>query len=51
MADRTLAPLRTAGRPVAEYVDGRGLDPVLAPRPHLHPVRTLGGTPVTDAAP
>ena len=51
MADRTLATLRTAGRPVAEYVDGRGLDPVLGPRPHLHPVRTLSGTPVTDARP
>jgi hypothetical protein len=36
---------------VAEYVDGRGLDPALAPRPHLHPVRTLAGTVVTDAQP
>ena len=36
---------------MAEYADGRGLDPTLAPRPHLHPVRTLSGTPVTDARP
>jgi Family of unknown function (DUF6807) len=47
----TLATLRLADTTVAEYVDGRGLDPVHAPRPHLHPVRTLGGVPVTDAQP
>jgi hypothetical protein len=47
----TLATLRLADTTVAEYVEGRGLDPVLAPRPHLHPVRTLGGIPVTDAQP
>ena len=51
MAERTLARLRLDGRNVAEYVDGSGLEPVLAPRPHLHPVRTLGGRPVTDAGP
>ncbi len=43
--------LRLDGRPVAEYADGRDLDPTLAPRPHLHPVLTLGGTPVSDAQP
>lgn len=47
----TLATLRVGDTTVAEYVDGRGLDPVLAPRPHLHPIRTLGGTLVTDAQP
>jgi hypothetical protein len=46
-----LAELRVDGRRVAEYVDGAGLEAVLAPRPHLHPVRTLGGRPVTDAVP
>jgi hypothetical protein len=46
-----LARLRVDGRPVAEYVDGADLAAVLAPRPHLHPVRTLGGRPVTDAVP
>jgi len=46
-----LARLRVGGMPVADYVDGGGLDPDLSPRPYLHPVRTLGGTPVTDALP
>ncbi|SNS26097.1 Methane oxygenase PmoA [Geodermatophilus saharensis] len=46
-----LATLAVGGVPVAEYADGGGLDPVLAPRPHLHPVRTLGGRTVTDAQP
>jgi hypothetical protein len=46
-----LATLRLGDATVAEYVDGSGLDPALAPRPHLHPIRTLGGTPVTDAQP
>lgn len=48
MADPTL---RLAGRPVAVYPDGHGLDPTRAPRPHLHPIRTLGGTAVTAAEP
>ena len=43
--------LRLAGTAVARYADGDGLDPTLAPRPHLHPVRTLAGTAVTDACP
>jgi hypothetical protein len=51
VAERALAALVLAGRTVAEYADGHGLDPTLAPRPHLHPVRTLGGTPVTAVAP
>jgi len=46
-----LAALEVAGRTVATYVDGADLDPVLAPRPHLHPVRTLGGRVVSDAVP
>lgn len=36
---------------VAEYRDGRRLAPTLAPRPYLHPVRTLGGVVVTDHLP
>lgn len=36
---------------VAEYVTAPDLDPALAPRPYLHPVRTLGGTVVTAARP
>ena len=51
MAEQGLTALVLAGRTVAEYRDGRGLDPTLVPRPHLHPVRTLGGTPVTAACP
>ena len=51
MAEQGLTALVLAGRTVAEYGDGRGLEPALVPRPHLHPVRTLGGTPVTAACP
>ena len=51
MAEPVLAALVLAGRTVAEYVGGRDLDPGLAPRPHLHPVHTLGGTAVTAVAP
>lgn len=39
------------GTTVARYDDGDALDPILAPRPYLHPVRTLAGTTVTDACP
>jgi Methane oxygenase PmoA len=46
-----LARLAVDGVPVAEYVDGAGLDRTLAPRPYLHPVRTLAGVVVTDARP
>ncbi|WP_431915776.1 PmoA family protein [Micromonospora wenchangensis] len=36
---------------VARYVLCPDLDPEHGPRPYLHPVRTLAGTPVTDALP
>jgi predicted dehydrogenase len=36
---------------VAEYRDGSRIAPTLAPRPYLHPVRTLGGVVVTDHLP
>jgi hypothetical protein len=51
VAEPILARLRLDGRPVADYIDGSGLDPALSPRPYLHPVRTLGGILVTDAQP
>jgi hypothetical protein len=41
--------LRVAGWEVATYVEEPALDIRLAPRPYLHPVRTLAGVPVTDA--
>ncbi|TCB98619.1 hypothetical protein E0H26_09135 [Micromonospora zingiberis] len=37
--------------PVARYVLAPDLDAKHGPRPYLHPVRTLAGTPVTDALP
>ncbi|WP_341716123.1 PmoA family protein [Micromonospora sp. FIMYZ51] len=37
--------------PVARYVLAADLDAKHGPRPYLHPVRTLAGTPVTDALP
>jgi hypothetical protein len=43
--------LRVAGRVVAEYVVEPEVDPTHGPRPYLHPVRTLGGTTVTDVLP
>jgi hypothetical protein len=43
--------LRLEDRVVAEYVVNPMLEPTLAPRPYLHPVRTLGGTVVTDFMP
>ncbi|MFI6348673.1 PmoA family protein [Streptomyces sp. NPDC050560] len=39
------------GRAVARYETEGPADPRLAPRPYLHPVRTLGGTVVTEALP
>jgi hypothetical protein len=36
---------------VAEYHPQPDIDPLLGPRPYLHPVRTLGGVVVTDALP
>jgi hypothetical protein len=41
--------LRIGDAEVASYVVDPGLDIRLGPRPYLHPVRTLGGVPVTDA--
>lgn len=46
-----LAQLEVAGTQVARYVDGAGTSALDSPRPHLHPVRTLGGVVVTDTAP
>ncbi|QFG23241.1 DUF6807 family protein [Actinomadura sp. WMMB 499] len=43
--------LRVDGREVAAYVRRGDLRATDAPRPHLHPVRTLGGTVVTDTQP
>ncbi|MER7167137.1 PmoA family protein [Micromonospora sp. NPDC000207] len=37
--------------PVATYVLAPDLDARHGPRPYLHPVRTLAGTPVTDVLP
>ena len=41
--------LTVGGAQVATYVTEPELDIRLGPRPYLHPVRTLGGTVVTDA--
>jgi hypothetical protein len=41
--------LEVGGVRVADYVADPDLDIRLGPRPYLHPVRTLGGTVVTDA--
>jgi hypothetical protein len=46
-----LATLEVDGVVVAHHVAGTGLDPTLAPRPFLHPVRTLAGVPVSDREP
>ncbi|WAL98903.1 PmoA family protein [Streptomyces sp. Je 1-369] len=43
--------LRCAGRPVGRYAYRNVLDRRLSPRPYLHPVTTLAGTPVTELAP
>ncbi|MEU6948310.1 PmoA family protein [Streptomyces sp. NPDC046316] len=43
--------LRCAGRPVACYVLRPELPAGHAPRPHLHPVSTLGGVTVTEQLP
>ncbi|MGI5131262.1 PmoA family protein [Pseudonocardia sp. CA-107938] len=45
-------PFRVGGVEVARYrVDSSDLDPTLGRRPYLHPIRTLGGTVVTDTFP
>lgn len=46
-----LTTLTVVSTVVATCWDGAGLPGVLAPRPFLHPVTTLAGTPVTDAQP
>jgi hypothetical protein len=43
--------LRIGDSAVAEYVIGAEIDPTLAPRPYLHPIRTNAGTVVTDVQP
>ncbi|WP_406084172.1 PmoA family protein [Micromonospora zamorensis] len=43
--------LLAGGTEVARYVLDPALDARHGPRPYLHPVRTLGGTVVTDALP
>ena len=43
--------LRAGGVEVATYVTEPDVDPREGPRPYLHPVRTLGGVPVTDVRP
>ena len=43
--------LRAGGAEVAAYAIDPAVDPRHGPRPHLHPVRTLGGITVTDAGP
>jgi hypothetical protein len=43
--------LRCDDHPVACYVHRPQLPAELAPRPYLHPVRTLGGVPVTEMRP
>lgn len=45
------AVLRLADRAVAEYAWRPDLPVGLAPRPYLHPVRTLGGVTVTELMP
>ena len=44
-------PLKVRGREVAEYVWRPQLPVYASPRPFLHPVRTLDGSPVTEACP
>ncbi|MET9800009.1 PmoA family protein [Streptomyces sp. NPDC006368] len=43
--------LRCAGRAVGRYHYRPALAPDLSPRPYLHPVTTLRGTPVTEERP
>jgi hypothetical protein len=45
------AALRLEGRTVADYAWHPDLPVALAPRPFLHPVRTLGGSTVTELMP
>lgn len=50
-ATDTALVLRCSGRPVGRYVIHPSAGPRSAPRPYLHPVRTLGGLPVTEHGP
>ncbi|MDI2027167.1 PmoA family protein [Saccharopolyspora sp. TS4A08] len=43
--------IRVGGVAVAERRSGAELPAHLSPRPHLHPIRTLGGRVVTDTCP
>lgn len=47
----TLGQLQVAEQNVGFYRDGAAMSPIDGPRPYLHPLSTLGGVPVTDAAP
>jgi len=47
----TVTVLHCGGRPVAHYVYRPQLPARQSPRPYLHPVRTLGGTVVTELRP
>ncbi|GGY36902.1 PmoA family protein [Streptomyces djakartensis] len=51
MTSNDTAVLRVAGRPVGRYVTRPELPARLSPRPYLHPVTTLAGTPVTETSP
>jgi hypothetical protein len=51
MFDPCVARLCRDGHPVADYVPQPDLPADVAPRPYLHPVRTLGGTEVTELMP
>ncbi|MEU4570147.1 PmoA family protein [Micromonospora sp. NPDC023956] len=48
---RGTAVLRSQGHDVARYVWKPDVPLAMSPRPYLHPVRTLAGITVTDAAP
>ncbi|GIH95132.1 PmoA family protein [Planobispora siamensis] len=48
---RAARELLVAGTPVASYVWEPDLPATDSPRPYLHPVRTLAGTPVTEFRP
>ncbi|EWS82087.1 oxidoreductase [Brachybacterium phenoliresistens] len=48
---RVLRTQEIAGSEIAVLVDGSDIIPRSSPRPYLHPLRTLGGTVITDAHP
>jgi hypothetical protein len=51
MSDQDRVELRLDGHTVGEYVLAPEVDTTLAPRPYLHPVRTLDGVVVTNTLP